>query len=77
MRDGVCISYVLEHGKALWIQCSGNTSNSDCGLTIVSYPAPSNAKSEKGSGQNCIGHVSPVQPTVRANQVRESKSHDR
>ena len=38
---------------------------------VVSCPAPSNAKSEKGSGQTCIGPVSPVQRKLRANQIRE------
>ena len=41
---------------------------------LVSCPAPSNAKSEKGSGLPCIEPVSPVQPTVRANQMQE-RSH--
>ena len=31
------------------------------GVRVVSYPAPSNAKSEKGSAQMCIRPVSPVQ----------------
>ena len=43
-------------------------------FNIVSCPAPSNAKSEKGSGLPCIEPVSPVQPTVRANQMQE-QSH--
>ena len=30
----------------------------ETGSRIVSCPAPSNAKSEKGSGQTCIGPVS-------------------
>ena len=38
---------------------------------LVSCPAPSNAKSEKGSGLPCMEPVSPVQPTVRANQMQE------
>ena len=41
---------------------------------LVSCPAPFHACGEKGSGQTCIGPVSPVQHTVavRANQMHGS-----
>ena len=39
---------------------------------LVSCPAPFHTYGEKGSGQTCIGPVSPVQHTVCANQTHGS-----
>ena len=44
-------------------------------FAAVSCPAPFHARGEKGSGQTCIGPVSPVQRTVRQSDAW-IKSHD-
>ena len=57
--------------------------NKPCSLTNWSWKnskhslVPSPLRRErKGSGQTCIEPVSPVQPRVRANQIRVLQSHD-
>ena len=44
----------------------------DANNTLVSSPVPFHARKEKGSGQTCIGPVSPMQRTVCANQMHGS-----
>ena len=55
------------------ITCKHNhRDQSDSSFILVSCPAPFHARGEKGSGQTCIGSVSPVQHTVHANQMHGS-----